>query len=39
LNLPKLTQIGERSFAYCSSLTNINLPIVTNIGVHCFSYC
>ena len=38
-NLP-VTNIGERCFAECSSLTSIEIPdSVTDIGTEAFSYC
>lgn len=35
-----VTNIGDRAFSYCESLTNINIPNgVTNIGESTFYFC
>lgn len=35
-----MTNIGESTFYFCKSLTNINIPDgVTNIGDDAFKYC
>ena len=37
--MPNVTEIGEKAFCYCRSLTSVNFPLVTSIGDDAFYEC